>query len=157
MKNKKRKLIQLMALSAWISGAYALAQIYQDVPPGTRASTGTTGMGVSSDTLNTPGQPRDRWQPRDAMGEERALTRDAGYDAAGLSDREIASKARRAVVDDKTLSTSAHNVKILARHGKVTLKGKVESEEEKNSIISKVAEIVGPENVTDKLMIKTRK
>src|SRR4051794_28666206 len=39
------------------------------------------------------------------------------------SDREVMQQIRKAVVDDKTLSTYAHNVKIIATNGKVTLKG----------------------------------
>jgi len=41
-------------------------------------------------------------------------------------------KIRKAVMDDKSLSTSAHNVKIIAQDGKVTLKGPVKTDEEKN-------------------------
>ena len=48
--------------------------------------------------------------------------------------RPIASSPRRSgksVMDDKSLSTYAHNVKIITQDGKVTLKGPVRSEEEK--------------------------
>ena len=41
------------------------------------------------------------------------------------ADRELTRKIRRSVVDDKTLSTYAHNVKIMARDGTVTLRGPV--------------------------------
>ena len=41
------------------------------------------------------------------------------------SDREITQKIRRALMDDKTLSTYAHNVKVVAQDGQVTLKGPV--------------------------------
>lgn len=50
------------------------------------------------------------------------------------SDREVMQEIRKAVVGDKSLSTYAHNVKIIAQDGKVTLKGPVRSEEEKNAI-----------------------
>src|ERR1700755_37811 len=46
------------------------------------------------------------------------------------SDRELARKIRRAIVQDKSLSTYAHNVKIIALDGMVTLKGPVRSDEE---------------------------
>jgi len=42
-------------------------------------------------------------------------------------------KIRKAVVADQSLSTDAHNVKIIARHGKVTLKGPVDSDQEKQA------------------------
>src|SRR4051812_33531317 len=53
------------------------------------------------------------------------------------SDREIMQQIRKSVVDDKSLSTYAHNVKIIAEHGKVTLKGPVHSADESKSIEEK--------------------
>jgi osmotically-inducible protein OsmY len=38
---------------------------------------------------------------------------------------------RKAIVSDKALSTYAHNVKVLAQSGTVTLRGPVRSDEEK--------------------------
>jgi len=73
------------------------------------------------------------------------------------SDREIMQKIRQAVMDDKTLSTYAHNVKIISQHGKVTLKGPVRSQEEKQTIEQKATEIAGAGNVTDELTIKPEK
>lgn len=98
---------------------------------------------------------------RDAMREGetdrkgRKLTaQDAG---TSFADREIARQTRRAVVSDDTLSTAAHNVKIISRGGKVTLKGRVDSEVEKNSIVEKATAIVGAENVVNKMTVKARK
>jgi hyperosmotically inducible periplasmic protein len=39
------------------------------------------------------------------------------------SDLDLTRRIRRAIVADKSLSTSAHNVKIITQNGKVTLKG----------------------------------
>jgi osmotically-inducible protein OsmY len=50
------------------------------------------------------------------------------------NDRQLTQQIRRAVVKDKSLSTSAHNVKIIAQNGSVTLKGPVKSEEEKQAL-----------------------
>lgn len=70
------------------------------------------------------------------------------------SDREIMRNIRRALVDDKSLSTYAHNIKIIAQNGKVTLKGPVRSEEEKNTVEQKAAGVAGQGNVTSELTIK---
>jgi hyperosmotically inducible protein len=51
-----------------------------------------------------------------------------------LSDRELMRHIRRDIVKDKSLSTYGHNVKIIAEHGKVTLKGAVHSDDEKHAI-----------------------
>ena len=59
------------------------------------------------------------------------------------SDRELAAKVRQSLVKDKSLSTYAHNVKIIAQDGTVTLKGPVRSEDEKQSVEAKAAEVAG--------------
>jgi osmotically-inducible protein OsmY len=59
------------------------------------------------------------------------------------SDRELTAKVRQALVKDKSLSTYAHNVKIIAQDGIVTLKGPVRSEEEKKAVEEKAAEAAG--------------
>jgi hyperosmotically inducible periplasmic protein len=59
------------------------------------------------------------------------------------SDRELAAKVRQALVKDKSLSTYAHNVKIIVQDGIVTLKGPVRSEEEKRAVEEKAAEAAG--------------
>lgn len=98
---------------------------------------------------------RDSMREGEAGRDGRKLTaQDAGKSAG---DREIARQTRRAVVSDKTLSSAAHNVKIITRSGTVTLKGRVNSEVEKRSIVEKAAAIVGPEHVVDKLTVKTPK
>jgi hyperosmotically inducible periplasmic protein len=58
-------------------------------------------------------------------------------------DRELARKIRQSVVSDKSLSTDAHNIKIIAQDGTVTLKGPVRSEEEKRSVEEKAADAAG--------------
>lgn len=70
------------------------------------------------------------------------------------SDRETMRKIRRAVVSDKSLSTYAHNVKIISEGGKVTLKGPVHTEEEKKTIEEKATEVAGAGNVTNDLTVK---
>lgn len=70
------------------------------------------------------------------------------------SDRETMRKVRRAVMDDKSLSTYAHNIKIISQHGKVTLKGPVQTEDEKKSIEAKATEIAGDGNVINQITVK---
>lgn len=71
------------------------------------------------------------------------------------ADRQLAQKIRKAVVADKSLSTYAHNVKIISQDGSVTLKGPVRSEDEKKTIVAKAAEIAGgADKVTDQLTVK---
>lgn len=71
-----------------------------------------------------------------------------------LSDREMMKQIRKAVMEDKSLSTYAHNVKIIAQNGKVSLKGPVRSEEEKHLIEQKATDVAGSGNVTNEITIK---
>jgi hyperosmotically inducible periplasmic protein len=73
------------------------------------------------------------------------------------SDRELARKIRKSVYDDKSLSTYAHNVKIIVRDGAVTLRGPVRTAEEKDSVASKATTIAGASKVTNELEIAPEK
>ena len=69
------------------------------------------------------------------------------------SDIELARQIRRSIVKDKSLSSYAHNIKIIAQNGTVTLKGPVRSVEEKEAIEAKAAEVAGAANVKDELAV----
>jgi hyperosmotically inducible periplasmic protein len=73
------------------------------------------------------------------------------------ADRAITQKIRKAIHEDKTLSTYAHNIKIITQDGKVTLRGPVRSEDEKNNLEAKAASVAGQENVMDQLEIAPSK
>ncbi|MGH9690910.1 MAG: BON domain-containing protein [Candidatus Acidiferrales bacterium] len=73
------------------------------------------------------------------------------------ADRAITRKIRKAVHEDKSLSTYAHNIKIITRDGKVTLRGPVRSEEEKSNLETKAASVAGQDNVTDQLEVTRSK
>ena len=70
------------------------------------------------------------------------------------SDRELTKQIRRALVKDKSLSTSAHNIKVVVQNGQVTLKGPVRSDDEKKAIESKAAEVAGEGKITNELEVK---
>jgi hyperosmotically inducible protein len=69
------------------------------------------------------------------------------------ADRELTQQIRKAIVSDKSLSTQAHNVKILTRDGTVTLKGQVKTDEEKKAIEDKAASVAGAGKVTSELTV----
>jgi len=69
------------------------------------------------------------------------------------ADRTITQKIRKAIHEDKSLSTYAHNIKIITQDGKVTLRGPVRSEDEKSNLQAKAAEVAGQDNVTNQLEI----
>jgi osmotically-inducible protein OsmY len=57
---------------------------------------------------------------------------------------------------DKSLSSYAHNVKIITQEGMVTLKGPVRSEEEKQAIEAKAKEVAGGDKVSSELVVKPK-
>jgi osmotically-inducible protein OsmY len=78
----------------------------------------------------------------------------ADNQANAKSDRLTTQKIRKAIMADKTLSTYAHNVKIITTDGAVTLKGPVQSEDEKQKIASEAASVVSPDKITNELAVK---
>jgi hyperosmotically inducible protein len=71
------------------------------------------------------------------------------------ADRALTAKIRKAVIADKSLSTYAHNVKIISQNGTVTLKGPVHSDDEVTSIMAKATEVAGsPDKVVNQLSVK---
>jgi osmotically-inducible protein OsmY len=73
------------------------------------------------------------------------------------TDRTITQKIRKAIHEDKSLSTYAHNIKVITQDGKVTLRGPVKSEDEKSNLEAKAVSVAGQENVTNRLEIAPSK
>jgi hyperosmotically inducible periplasmic protein len=70
-------------------------------------------------------------------------------------DRELTKHIRQSIMADKSLSSYAHNVKIISQDGTVTLKGPVKSEDEKSAVIAKAVAVVGsPDKITDQITVK---
>jgi osmotically-inducible protein OsmY len=71
------------------------------------------------------------------------------------ADRELVKKIRKSIASDSSLSTYAHNIKVIVRDGMVTLKGPVHTEDEKNAIGAKAAEAAGGnDKVQNELTVK---
>jgi hyperosmotically inducible periplasmic protein len=97
-------------------------------------------------------QPAAQTPDNSAKNKTQATTADQQSEAT--SDRMITKKIRQAIIADKSLSMYGHNIKIITLNGSVTLKGPVHSEDEKQSIASKAAEVVGsPDKVTNQITV----
>src|SRR6202171_2984083 len=92
---------------------------------------------------NTKVNTRDR-----AKG---AVTADQQKENA--SDRDITQKIRQSLMKDKALSSYAHNVKVIAQDGQVTLKGPVRSDDERQAVEAKATEVAGAGHVTDQMSV----
>jgi osmotically-inducible protein OsmY len=95
--------------------------------------------------------PADNTKVNERDRSKDAPTADQQKENAG--DRDLTQKIRRSVMDDKTLSTYAHNVKIIAQDGQIILKGPVRTEQEKKTIEAKAIEVAGARRVTNEITI----
>jgi osmotically-inducible protein OsmY len=73
------------------------------------------------------------------------------------ADRDITAAIRQQVVGDDSLSTNAHNVKIITDNGMVTLRGPVDSTREKAAVESKAKSVPGVKGVTSQLEVTSSK
>ena len=113
------------------SGAFALAQE-------------PTGQQAAPDNTRVNERDRSKAEP----------TADQQKDKR--SDRDITQQIRQSIMKDKSLSTYAHNVKIITQNGQVTLKGPVRSEDEKKTVEAKATEVAGENKVASQLDVKPK-
>jgi len=108
---------------------------------------------VAQDSISQPA-PADNTKVNQRDQNANEPTADQQKD--NRSDRDITQQVRKAIVNDKSLSTYAHNVKIITQNGQVTLKGPVRSDDEKQAIEAKATEIAGQGKVTSELDVKAK-
>jgi osmotically-inducible protein OsmY len=71
------------------------------------------------------------------------------------NDRMLTRNIRRALMADKSLSTNAHNIKVISQNGIVTVKGPVNSDDERRAVIAKAVAVAGSaDKVTDQISVK---
>lgn len=70
------------------------------------------------------------------------------------ADREISRQVRRAITSNDQLSTGAKNVKVITQNGKVTLRGPVASDEEKQAVAAAAQRVSGVTSVDNQLEVK---
>lgn len=111
-----------------------------------------TTLAIAQDTPQTPAPDNTKTNDRDRSPSQPT----ADQQKENRPDRDITRDIRRSITEDKSLSTYAHNVKVISENGMVTLKGPVRSEEEKSAVEAKAAEIVGKDKVTSQLEVKPK-
>jgi len=90
---------------------------------------------------------------RDASGE----TKTSGDQSNSPEDIKITADIRRAVVAEKSLSMTAKNVKIITANGMVTLRGPVNSAEEKAMIAKLAKSAAGAAKIDNQLEVTASK
>jgi osmotically-inducible protein OsmY len=69
------------------------------------------------------------------------------------ADVKLTADIRRAITEDDSLSTKAHNVKIISNGGKVVLRGPVDNVAERDKVVAKAKQIAGAQRVDNQLEI----
>jgi hypothetical protein len=87
------------------------------------------------------------------QSDQAASATTADQQGNGKTDLQLTASIRRSIVSDASLSTYAHNVKIVVQNGVATLKGPVRTQEEKAAIEAKAAAVVGQDHVVDQMEI----
>jgi hyperosmotically inducible protein len=95
--------------------------------------------------------PADNTRVNTRDRDKDAVTADQQKENAG--DRDLTRKIRQSLMKDKSLSSYAHNVKVIAQDGQVTLKGPVRSDEESRSVEAKATEVAGAGHVTNQMSV----
>jgi len=103
--------------------------------------------GHAADADNTAKNVRDR--------DDRTVTPlDQGNNAADI---DTTARIRKEVLADKTISINGRNVKIITSNGRVTLRGVVNSEEERKRIADIARTLSSSERVDDQIEVKVNK
>jgi hyperosmotically inducible protein len=94
---------------------------------------------------NTKVNQRDR-DPNEATADQQKMN---------ASDQQLTTTIRKSIMADKSLSTYAHNVKVISQNGTVTLKGPVRSEDEHKALLDKATKACGSaDKVHDEMSVK---
>ena len=117
--------------------------------------TGALAVSAGVAFAQTPQTPPDNTKVNTRDRAKGAVTADQQKENAG--DRELTQKIRKSLMADKSLSTYAHNVKVVAQGGQVTLKGPVRTEEEKRNVEAKAVEVAGAGHVVNEISIAPAK
>lgn len=108
----------------------------------------------------TPPPPTPDDSARTAPDNTRTNKRDRGATTTPMdqsnsqSDLDVTQQIRKAVMADDSLSFSAKNVKIVTSNGKVTLRGVVNSDDERKTIAGEARRVAGDANVDDQIEVK---
>jgi hyperosmotically inducible protein len=117
---------------------------------------GASLMGVQAQSTDPQTKPPDNSAVNKRDKAPGAVTAD--QQETNSSDQNITAQIRTSIMADKTLSTYAHNIKVITQDGTVTLKGPVRTDDEVKTIVAKAIEIAGsPDKVVNQLQVMPSK
>lgn len=139
--------LSCLALAGFLAGC--------DGDSGTSAGSGSTesgvGSGTGSETVPAAVEPNNTGRNAQDRAENALTAEDQGGSEA---DRELTASVRRAITANDQLSVDGKNIKIITRDGKVTLRGPVQSAQERSAIESIVRQ-AGVTSFENELEVKS--
>ena len=84
-------------------------------------------------------------------------TKTSGDQSNSSADLRITQAIRRALIKDRELSTTAKNIKVITANGQVTLRGPVETAQEKARVDQIAKSAAGSAPIDDQLEVKESK
>ena len=136
------------------AGAF-LAQLQRfsgkGVPPAVVPAKSPQQTQTTGETSSNPASGADN--TANNQPDQAASATTADQQGNGKTDLQLTASIRRSIVSDGSLSTYAHNVKIVVQNGVATLKGPVRTQDEKAAIEAKAAAVVGQDHVVDQMEI----
>jgi len=133
------------------------APLPETSPPATTITDPATGAPVTTDS--TPGTSVDATHPTspdNTAVNERDAVRDTKTPIdqdENQADVTRTAEIRKRLLDQPDMSVNARNAKIITSQGKVTLRGPVNSEAERDALVKIATEIAGAENVDNQLEV----
>lgn len=135
----------LVSNSLQAEGSYSSPQAQQ--PPSSQQGGSTSAQGQQQGKQTVPDNTGTNKQREAGKAEADDQSNQSG-------DLELTAKLRRAITEDDSLSMNAHNIKIVSKAGKVTLRGPVDSEEERRKVEALAREVAGQQRVISELEVK---
>ena len=115
-------------------------------------SSALLGLGTVTMAQNSPEVAPDNSAVNARDRNPAAMT--AGQQPNNKSDLELIRKIRKGLIKDHSLSLLARNVKIISVNGSVTLRGPVNSEDEKTKVANIAQTVAGADKVDNQLEVK---
>lgn len=158
-----------IVFTGWILAAAALvgcdqmntdrttAPLPETSPPATTTTDPATGAPVTTDpTPATGADAAGPTSPDNTAVNERDAVRDTKTPIdqdENQADVTRTAEIRKRLLDQPDMSVNARNAKIITSQGKVTLRGPVNSEAERDALVKIATEIAGAENVDNQLEV----
>lgn len=143
-------------MKTWIVGA-GLALVIGAPQPVLANEPAAPGAAVMDPGASSPSTKDAKSVPPDNTGRNERDRNQAAVTPMDQSndpkDIELTQRIRKVVVSDDALSMNAHNVKIISANGVVTLRGPVNSPEEKARIEAAASQAAGAGNVRNELEV----